>query len=319
LSQKNGKCSFCKSGNVALIKPEILSDYFNSFFEIYEEVDDGQSLNYLIQNDWALFAFSKPSLQAKLLSAILQDSDLPKKKFAPRFIKNDTIIDEWFTFTEELKHKNRFLPDGAPKMDLFVKFGPLLGVNIKKGTQIFYRARINDEGRQFLLKEMKKPPQKKSLNGRANPIGISYLYVASTPETAIAEVRGHKGESVTVLDFTATKDLTLFDLRDPKNTISPFEWLDEIEFVYNHMPYLTLLGDELAKPVIPSKAHLDYLSSQYLCEMIKKIGFHGIIYKSSISDGHNYVIFTDNRLKHGTMNQYRITEMSYKSELIKDS
>ena len=110
--------------------------------------------------------------------------------------------------------------------------------------------------------------------------------------------------------------MALFDLRDPKNTISPFEWLDEIEFVYNHMPYLALLGDELAKPVIPSKANLDYLSSQYLCEMIKKIGFHGIIYKSSISDGHNFVIFTDSRLKPGSMNQYRITEMSYKSELV---
>lgn len=316
LSQKNGKCSFCKTENAALVKPEALSDYFNSVFEIYEEVSDGQPLNQLIQNDWALFAFSKSSLQAKLLSAIIQDSELPKKKYAPRFKTNDTIIKEWFSFTEELKHRNRFLPDDAPKIDLFVKFGPLLGMVIKKGSQNFYRARINDEGRHFLLKEMKKPPAKKSLNGRANPVGISYLYVASKPATAIAEMRGHKGETVTLLDFTSTKDLALFDLRDPKNTISPFEWLEEIEFVYKHMPYLALLGDELAKPVIPSKANLDYLSSQYLCEMIKKIGFHGIIYKSSISDGYNYVIFTDNRLKPGTMSQYRITEMSYKSELI---
>ena len=110
--------------------------------------------------------------------------------------------------------------------------------------------------------------------------------------------------------------LNCFDLREPKNTISPFEWIDEIEFIYTHMPYLTLLENELSMPVIPSKANLAYLSSQYLCEMIKQIGYHGIIYKSSIADGNNYVIFADNRLSTGQVRQYRITEMKFKAELL---
>jgi len=316
MSNKKGKCSYCKSENSILIKPEALSDYFNSLFEIYDNEDVGKYLNDLIQEDWGIFSDLKPGQQKKLLIAIFQDEELHRKRFSPRFLSNNEIIDQWLSFTEELKHKNRFLPEGAPKLDLFVKFGPLLGVIIEKETK-FYRARINEDNKVFKLKEMKKPPLNKASNGRANPVGISYLYVASTAETAIAEVRGHKGELVTVLDFANKKNLELFDLRDPKNTISPFEWLDGIEFVYNHMKYLALLGDELAKPVIPSKASLDYLSSQYLCEMIKKIGYHGIIYKSSISDGNNYVIFDDRRLRPGLLKQYRITEMSYKSEIIK--
>ena len=113
-------------------------------------------------------------------------------------------------FTEELKHKNRFFPKVAPEKDLFIEFGPLLGVIIKKEAQKFYRARINEEGKQFKLKEMKKPPATMALNGRANPLGIPYLYAASTIETAIAEVRGHKGESVTVLEFNANRNLELF-------------------------------------------------------------------------------------------------------------
>lgn len=315
MSNKKGQCSFCKTNNVTLIQPEALSDYFDSLLEIYKEDINGHPLNQLLQDDWAIFALSKASRQQKLLNAITQNPNLSKIKFAPKYPQNEANIEEWRLFTEELKHKNRFIPKGAPEKELFVKFGPLLGVIIEKETQKFYRARVSEEGKQFKLKEMKKPPATKVLNGRANPLGIPYLYLASTAETAIAEVRGHKGESVTVLEFSVKRNLELFDLREPKNTISPFEWIDEIGFIYAHMPYLTLLENELSKPVIPSKANLEYLSSQYLCEMIKQIGYHGIIYKSSIADGNNYVIFADNRLSTGPMSQYRITEMKFKAEL----
>lgn len=316
MSNKKGTCSFCKSKNVTLISPEALTDYFNPLLEIYKKDINGQPVNELIQNDWAIFASSIPNRQQKLLNAITQDSKLSKVTFIPKYLKDEINIKKWHSFTEELKHKNRFIPKGAPTKELFEEFGRFLGVIIKKETQKFYRARINEEGKQFKLKEMDKPPATKVQNGRANPLGIPYLYVASTAETAIAEVRGHKGESVTVLEYNTKRDLDLYDLREPKNTISPFEFLDEIEFIYAHMPYLTLLENELSKPVIPSKANLEYLSSQYLCEMIKQIGYHGIIYKSSIADGNNYVIFADNKLSKGQTCQYRITEMKFKTELI---
>jgi hypothetical protein len=153
-----------------------------------------------------------------------------------------------------------------------------------------------------------------ALNGRANPVGISYLYVASTPKTAIAEIRGHKGESVDVLEFEIKNNLNLFDLRHPRQTISPFEQIDDLEFIYKYMPYLELLENELSKPVIPKKANLEYLASQYLCEIIKQMNYHGIIYKSSIATGNNYVIFNDNRLKAGIIKKYVITEMKFETD-----
>lgn len=315
MSNKKGKCSFCKSIDAILIRPEALIDYFNPLLEIYVKDINGQSINELIQNDWAIFASAKTNQQKKLLNAITQNPKLSKEKFIPKYSQDKVNIEKWLSFTKELKHKNRFLPEGAPK-ELFDPFGPLLGVILKKGTQKFYRARINKGDKPFKLKEMKKPPATVVQNGRANPIGIPYLYVASTAETAIAEVRGHKGEAVTVLEFNAKKDLELFDLREPRNTISPFEFLDEIEFIYANMPFLILLENELSKPVSPRKANLEYLPSQYLCEMIKKIGYHGIIYKSSIADGNNYVIFADNRLSTGQMRQYSITEMKFETKLL---
>jgi hypothetical protein len=83
------------------------------------------------------------------------------------------------------------------------------------------------------------------------------------------------------------------------------------------MPYLTLLGNELSKPIIPREANLEYLPSQYLCELLKHIGFHGIIYKSSAADGNNYVIFADNKIKAITTFQYRITDTKIESKEIK--
>ena len=83
------------------------------------------------------------------------------------------------------------------------------------------------------------------------------------------------------------------------------------------MPFLTLLGSELSKPIIPREANLEYLPSQYLCELLKKIGFHGIVYKSSVADGSNYVIFNDRKLKAVTTYQYKITDIKTESEIIK--
>ncbi len=317
ISNKKGVCSFCNSKNVALISPEALTGYFDSLLEIYVEDVNGQPLNKLIQNDWALFSILNSNQQKKLLSAITQKPGISRLKFVPKYLKNRDNIEKWHLFTTELKHKNRFLPQWAPDKNLFIDCGQLLGMIIKKGTQKFYRARINEDGKQCKLKDLKKPPAKKALNGRANPVGIPYLYVASTPDTAIAEIRGYKGETVSVLEFEARWNLELFDLRDPQNTISPFEMPDSIEFIYTHMPYLTLLGNELSKPVVPQKASLEYLSSQYFCEIIKQIGYHGIIYKSSIADGNNYVVFADNRLRTGTIQQHQITEMNYCSVKIK--
>ena len=166
---------------------------------------------------------------------------------------------------------------------------------------------------------MGKPPKNLVSNGRANPIGIPYLYVASSIDTTIAEIRGHKGEVLTIVEYQMKSNLELADLRDPKSTISPFELNEEneLELIYKNMPFLTLLGNELSKPIIPREANLEYLSSQYLCELLKHIGFNVIIYKSSISDGNNYVIFKDKRLKAVNTYQYQIIDVTTESKKLK--
>ncbi len=311
ISNKKGNCSFCKSKNVTLIDPENLYDRFEPLIDLYEVDKNGKKLIDLIQSDWRVFSSKSPRVLQKLLNLIANDEQLLVKRYRPKYSIDKRNIEQWEDFREELKHRNRFFPLGAPNIEQLEPFGKYLGVIIKKNKQKFYRARVNDTASPYSIKEMGKPDKKMASIGRANPLGIAYLYVASTIDTAISEVRGHKGESLTIAEYLIIDDLELADLRDPKERISPFMLNDEdeLELIYKNMPFLTLLGEELSKPIIPREANLEYLPSQYLCEMLKLIGFHGIIYKSSIADGNNYVIFTDERVKCQEIYNYKIVDV----------
>lgn len=316
VSKKKGKCSFCKTDNVPLIKPDELFDRFEPLLDLYEKDISGVVINELLQTDWNVFAITANRSQQKLLKVISCNRDLFKVKYKPAFLKEQKNVEQWEKFREELKHRNRFFPKNAPDASHLEPFGKYIGVILNKGSQKFYRARINTFDKPFKISQMGKPLEKIVSNGRANPVGIPYLYLASSIDTAISEVRGNKGEIVTVAEFKMNKNIELADLRDPKNTISPFELNEEneLELIYKNMPFLILLGTELSKPIIPREANLEYLPSQYLCELLKHIGFHGIIYKSSISDGNNYVIFNDKKLEAMKTYQYRITDIVTKNE-----
>ncbi|MGR3175822.1 MAG: RES family NAD+ phosphorylase [Candidatus Scalindua sp.] len=301
---------------MTLIKPEELFDRFEPLLDLYKKNSNGASINELIQTDWNIFAITANRTLQKLLKKISCNSNLFKDKYKPVFSKERKNIEQWETFREELKHRNRFFPNDAPDQSHLEPFGKYIGTILKKGSQKFYRARINTSDKPFKMLAMGKPPKNLVSNGRANPIGIPYLYVASSIDTAISEIRGHKSEVVTIVEYQMKSNLELADLRDPKSTISPFELNDEneLEMIYKNIPFLTLLGNELSKPIIPRDANLEYLPSQYLCELLKLIGFHGIIYKSSVSDGNNYVIFKDERLKAMKTYQYHIVNVTTESE-----
>src|SRR6266540_4294352 len=67
--------------------------------------------------------------------------------------------------------------------------------------KVFYRARIyEDRGRKerFSFDELYAPPSDRSTAGRANIAGELVLYLASSPSTALAEVRAWKGAPVAV-------------------------------------------------------------------------------------------------------------------------
>ncbi|MFY9842762.1 MAG: RES domain-containing protein, partial [Terriglobales bacterium] len=115
--------------------------------------------------------------------------------------------------------------------------------------------------------------------------------VRKGPRLTGAALPCHRSRSIA--DFTTPATLKLVDLRNPRERVSPFLLVDadDIGRMRNDLPFLERLGTELTRPVLPQSAAIDYTPSQYLCEFIKKCGYQGVIYSSSVSDGMNLALF----------------------------
>jgi len=157
---------------------------------------------------------------------------------------------------------------------------------------------------------MGAPPVGSTQAGRANPIGIPYLYVASDAVTAVSECRPHKGDMVSVISFVTKKELNLVDLRNPRKLISPFSIADdELAKLYEDINYLCRLGEELTKVVLPKHAQLEYLPSQLLCELIKQSKFDGVVYCSAMGEGDNYVLFSEGVVEGQKVESYEVEKV----------
>ena len=198
-----------------------------------------------------------------------------------------------------LRFENRFTLDGETE-NLVSEF---LGYAERHKTVLLpvdtplWRARIHDmddrfnqKQTAFSLEEMGAPPPINAAHGRLNPKGIPYLYLSSDELTCVSEVRAWKGAKLTVAEFSLTKEAKLVDLRE-------FDTVKQSELGER-------AGAELAWSVvaglfsIPFDARDDtaYIPSQYLAERIKRTGYHGIQYTSSLYEGGYNVAFFDTGL-----------------------
>jgi len=313
LAQETGNCEFCLSRDVKLVEPFELIDRFETIFGLYEESNDpgSCSIESLLRTDWDLFGKLDSVKAEMLLGLIFNNFDMLQKGFTPVIQHDVSAVQEWEDFREELKHRNRFFPQNIQATEqLKVLFGFLVAPTADIPIKV-YRARMCEHPQPYPLDQMGKPPAALTGNGRANPVGIPCLYVASDTNTAIAEIRPHKGEMVCVAEFEVDGKIQLADLRYPRKTISPFLLSEEqIKLLRRYMEYLSRLSEELTMPVLPKTAHLEYLPSQYLCEFIKHCGFDGVIYRSAMGAGVNYAIFNDAKVKGIDVQQYYIDDIS---------
>jgi hypothetical protein len=171
------------------------------------------------------------------------------------------MVVKWDKLREELKHENRFFPQTmAFRRE---QEGTLFAYLAIKSSvpHLFYRARLLTETEPYGIDQMGKPPREVTSSGRANPMGIPYLYVATNEETAVAEIRPCKSAIVCVAKYELTEELTFADLCEPRSSISPFQVLvdndESLRLLRRYMPFLERMGNELSKPVSPHKSHLE--------------------------------------------------------------
>lgn len=307
-----GDCPYCNSKAVALAHVTDLADLFATVLNIYDEDDGGTAIVAQLKEDWGLFdTGGMDDFRAgKLISDIMDDGELVRKKYvpSPRF-SSDRLL-RWAELRDELMHRNRYFPDTLIDTR---RLGELLELlKADEMPEVWFRARIQATDDAFPIEQMGAPPASVASHGRANPAGIPYLYLGSTPETAVAEIRPHTGEMASVASFTLPiPDLRLVDLRRPKERVSPFTFSDEddIGALRSDVAFLERLGEELTRPVRPSGAPIEYVPSQYLCEFIKKGGWHGVVYRSSVSSGINLALFDPARANAGVVERWRVAKV----------
>lgn len=314
LSNDVGACSYCGSTDVPLVEPPKLADNFGPLISVYEPAADaGNLLVEWMRRDWGMFEHPRmdvPSAKS-LLADILDDGEIVRKQFvfSSRY-HTDSLHLRWETLRDELMYKNRYFPEANLERERLE--GLLAQLQADEVPQVWYRARIQQGTDSYPIDQMGAPPKRVASHGRANPPGIPYLYLGSEEETAVSEIRPHTGEIACVADFRLPADLQLVDLRNPRRLISPFFFGDEDEIasIRNDIPFIERLGQELTRPVLPQGAAIDYVPSQYLCEFIKKAGYDGVIYSSSVSDGMNLALFDPKRASPGSVRQRRVARVS---------
>jgi hypothetical protein len=141
-----------------------------------------------------------------------------------------------------------------------------------------------------------KPLLGRATDGRVNPRGIPSLYLATTKEAAMSEVRPWVGSYVSVGQFRTRRPLTVVDCsRRPHE--QPFHFkFDEPEYeppaeqrtqaVWAH------IDRAFAEPMTRSDDEAGYAPTQILAELFKKDGADGVVYKSNFGDdGFNIALF----------------------------
>lgn len=136
---------------------------------------------------------------------------------------------------------------------------------------VFYRGRIGNEviygaeddyNRSFILpyyqNGIEAPPPIYTTGGRFNREGISYLYLADTIGTCLAEIHLQIGQNCSIGEFKCKKQIEVIDLTKFSNDLEMGTWLKI-----------------LTQPVHNGTKHI-YNITRFLSDIFKSINSNGI-------------------------------------------
>lgn len=148
---------------------------------------------------------------------------------------------------------------------------------------------VREEDVPFDPKDMKPIPNWQG-EGRAHPRGIPCLYLATTRDTALAEVRPWIGATISVSQLKTNRDLkVVLCSRDHKSD----SFLRVLDPALSQVDGIWIAIDRaFAKPVSKGDESKEYIATQIIAELFKSVGYDGLVYKSLLSeDGFNLALF----------------------------
>lgn len=211
------------------------------------------------------------------------------------------ILLNWDDFCFNVKHSARFFDHKKFNRKKELKKLKETFITLSTTTTIqLYRARKIDTEKKHEkikenpLKELGIAPLKEAQHNRFSPVGIPYVYLSSDKTTVFHEIRAVKNDKVAIGKFKINK-LNLVDLRSKtieKIKKNPFS--DKLTSeLYCSFKVVKKFITDISQKVLESDQYLDYIPTQIVSEYIWSLGYHGFIFDSSLSQGDNYVLFSD--------------------------
>lgn len=315
---KKGDCNCCSSNNIEVIAIEELMDFFKELFDNFQTKATGKSLISLIQGNWSLF--SNLDCGNKILNFSLDKVNSAITNSEELVDFNDDIlenINHWFKLKEQLKWEKRYFTNINYLTDDLGWDSFFESKVVIKKDDLFFRARLHNNANKiaFTTEEMFCPPKEMSSAGRANPIGIPYLYLSDNDETILYEIRASYLDDVTVASFMIKPELEneviISDFTENPTLYHPNEVNKKIKSTLLKQ----LISRDLSKPMRRYDSELDYISTQFICEFIKIFtNVQGIKFRSSLHKvGNNLVVFNQNLMSCVYTKKVRVTNVVIKS------
>lgn len=233
-------------------------------------------------------------------------------------------------FRHAVKNKSRFILDDESKDFLKAIEGTCIS-RLKKIaiSQPLWRAQIgcdyipeyqenihvDDIPVPFAFERM-KPLSNSASEGRANPKGIPYLYVATDKETAMSEVRPSLGALLSVGRFEPTRELNIIDFSVHQGKMKIFH--KEPDEEKRTEAVWTAMDNAFSIPTSNTDFNSDYVPTQIIAELIKSLGYDGIAYKSSLANGHNIALFDLDMAKISECSIYKVNKVNFGFESVEN-
>jgi len=265
-----------------------------------EELDNSGNISLLIQD---LFQYSGPSEYEQMHDGEMDEwegGDVSIVMIDEFYASKDDnhFRYQWDEFTYVVKHVNRFFDMGGSRESMlgdFDGFFEVMARQLPVGTRI-WRARSKPDlpiaTIEARTKESGPPPRDRARPLRMNPAGISYFYGSEDKKTCKLEIRPGEDDHILYGKFETLRDLQVVDL-----SVAPRIHVKSIfDPDYDHsMEWATLFLEgfieEISRPIDEKAAPIEYVPTQILSEYIRKLGYDGVLFRSSITQEINYLLF----------------------------
>ena len=313
-----GDCDCCKSKNIKRIELIELLDFFKELFDNFQINGKGNSLISIIQSNWNLF--STNDCGHKILNHALHEIGSLINNSDQIVDFNDDIhenINYWSILKEQLKWQKRYFTNIDILTDDLGWDGFFESKTVIKKEETYFRARLHKNSQDVIypIDKMSSPPKENTSAGRANPIGIPYLYLSDNEETVLYEVRATYLDEISVATFTKneeyTKEIVISDFTETPTLYHP----NGINKKIKSTLLKQIISRDLSKPMRRYDSEIDYIPTQFICEFIKTFtNVQGIKFRSSLHNkGYNLVIFNKETMKCRNVKRVKISKVDMKS------